>query len=73
MLTQIRNHIVDCWLHSRPRYVSKTSVRTGLRNCGDVNCIGRIHAYLEMVGAINFGCGESFSGSESDGYILLYN
>jgi len=43
-------------------YVTKTSVRTGLKNCGDVNCIGRIHAYLEQIGAINFGCGKSFDG-----------
>ncbi|XP_071444379.1 histone H2A deubiquitinase MYSM1-like [Hetaerina americana] len=53
---KIRNHILECWYNSRPLYVTKTSVRTGLRNCGDVNCIGRIHAYLEQIGAINFGC-----------------
>ncbi|PNF26239.1 hypothetical protein B7P43_G02679 [Cryptotermes secundus] len=53
---KIRNHILECWRHSRPTYVTKTSVRTGLKNCGDVNCIGRIHAYLEQIGAINFGC-----------------
>lgn len=34
-------------------------MRPGLKNCGDVNCIGRIHAYLESVGAINFGCGKN--------------
>ncbi|KAG8225314.1 hypothetical protein J437_LFUL001929, partial [Ladona fulva] len=53
---KIRNHILECWYNSRPQYVTKTSVRAGLRNCGDVNCIGRIHAYLEQIGAINFGC-----------------
>ncbi|KAE8742925.1 hypothetical protein FOCC_FOCC011477 [Frankliniella occidentalis] len=53
---KIRNHIIDCWLQSKPIYVTKTSVRAGLRNCGDVNCIGRIHSYLEQIGAINFGC-----------------
>ncbi|XP_046407577.1 histone H2A deubiquitinase MYSM1-like [Ischnura elegans] len=53
---KIRNHILECWYNSRPQYVTKTSVRAGLRNCGDVNCIGRIHAYLEQTGAINFGC-----------------
>ncbi|KAF4521416.1 hypothetical protein B566_EDAN010573 [Ephemera danica] len=57
-ILQIRNYIIDSWLQNKPKYTSKTSVRSGLRNCGDVNCIGRIHAYLEMVGAINFGCGE---------------
>lgn len=45
------------WQNSKPVYVSKTQVRAGLRNCGDVNAIGRIHAYLEQIGAINFGCG----------------
>jgi hypothetical protein len=27
---------------SSPSYLNKTSVRPGLKNCGDVNCIGRI-------------------------------
>ncbi|KAL8590434.1 hypothetical protein ACOMHN_011647 [Nucella lapillus] len=53
---KIRNYILDCWKKSRPGYLNKTSVRPGLKNCGDVNCIGRIHAYLECIGAINFGC-----------------
>lgn len=44
-------------LKCKPRYLNKTSVRPGLKNCGDVNCIGRIHTYLELVGAINFNCG----------------
>ncbi|KAK7889322.1 hypothetical protein WMY93_024882 [Mugilogobius chulae] len=41
---------------SKPKYLNKTSVRPGLKNCGDVNCIGRIHTYLELIGAINFNC-----------------
>lgn len=45
-------------LKIKPRYLTKTSVRPGLKNCGDVNCIGRIHTYLELVGAINFSCGD---------------
>ncbi|XP_040025471.2 histone H2A deubiquitinase MYSM1 [Gasterosteus aculeatus] len=53
---KIRNYILDQWLRSKPRYLNKTSVRPGLKNCGDVNCIGRIHTYLELVGAINFHC-----------------
>ncbi|XP_054458779.1 histone H2A deubiquitinase MYSM1 [Anoplopoma fimbria] len=53
---KIRNYILDQWLKSKPRYLNKTSVRPGLKNCGDVNCIGRIHTYLELIGAINFGC-----------------
>lgn len=44
---------------SKPKYLNKTSVRPGLKNCGDVNCIGRIHTYLELIGAINFNCGNS--------------
>ncbi|CAN9500639.1 unnamed protein product [Ophioblennius macclurei] len=53
---KIRNYIVDQWLKRKPMYLNKTSVRPGLKNCGDVNCIGRIHTYLELIGAINFGC-----------------
>ncbi|KAM9832444.1 histone H2A deubiquitinase MYSM1 [Neosynchiropus ocellatus] len=53
---KIRNYIVDQWLRSKPKYLNKTSVRPGLKNCGDVNCIGRIHTYLELIGAINFNC-----------------
>ncbi|KAM3620111.1 uncharacterized protein V6R79_018455 [Siganus canaliculatus] len=53
---KIRNYILDQWLKSKPKYLNKTSVRPGLKNCGDVNCIGRIHTYLELIGAINFGC-----------------
>lgn len=54
---KIRNSIVHEWRRVRPRYLTKTSVRPALKNCGDVNCISRIHAYLELIGAINFGCG----------------
>lgn len=32
-------------------------MRTGLKNCGDVTCISRVHFFLEQIGAINFGCG----------------
>ena len=53
---RIRNYILDSWKKGRPNFLNKTSVRPGLKNCGDVNCIGRIHAYLECTGAINFGC-----------------
>ncbi|GFR82583.1 histone H2A deubiquitinase MYSM1-like [Elysia marginata] len=53
---KIRNYIIDCWVRSKPSYLNKTSIRAGLKNCGDVNCIGRIHSYLECIGAINFGC-----------------
>ncbi|XP_058408521.1 deubiquitinase MYSM1 isoform X7 [Diceros bicornis minor] len=53
---KIRNYILDQWELCKPKYLNKTSVRPGLKNCGDVNCIGRIHTYLELIGAINFGC-----------------
>uniref|UniRef100_A0A6I8QVK9 Myb-like, SWIRM and MPN domain-containing protein 1 n=1 Tax=Xenopus tropicalis TaxID=8364 RepID=A0A6I8QVK9_XENTR len=53
---RIRNYILDQWENCKPKYLNKTSVRPGLKNCGDVNCIGRIHTYLELIGAINFGC-----------------
>ncbi|XP_006879890.1 PREDICTED: histone H2A deubiquitinase MYSM1 [Elephantulus edwardii] len=53
---KIRNYILDQWEICKPKYLNKTSVRPGLKNCGDVNCIGRIHTYLELIGAINFGC-----------------
>ncbi|KAG0165298.1 Myb-like, SWIRM and MPN domains 1 [Apophysomyces sp. BC1015] len=53
---KIRNHILDCWNACRPRYLTKTSARKGLRDCGDVNAIGRVHTYLEVIGAINVDC-----------------
>ncbi|KAI8145783.1 hypothetical protein BJV82DRAFT_602246 [Fennellomyces sp. T-0311] len=53
---KIRNHILDCWQQCQPRYLTKTSARRGLQNCGDVNAIGRVHSYLESIGAINVDC-----------------
>lgn len=53
---KIRNHILDYWEKHRPQYVSKTACRKGLKDCGDVNAIGRVHAYLEKTGAINVDC-----------------
>lgn len=55
---KIRNFIVQSWQETKPSYVSKTTVRTGLKHCGDVNCISRIHNLLEQIGAINFGCNQ---------------
>ncbi|KAI8150018.1 hypothetical protein BJV82DRAFT_6835 [Fennellomyces sp. T-0311] len=54
---KIRNHILDCWhtVH-KPEYMTKTAARRGLKDCGDVNAIGRVHAFLEQAGAINVGC-----------------
>nr|CAG8560468.1 9129_t:CDS:10 [Entrophospora candida] len=52
---KIRNFILNTWLNNKPKYISKTIVRPGLKDCGDVNAIGRVHAYLESIGAINVG------------------
>lgn len=52
---KIRDFILNAWIETRPGYVSKTTVRNGLKHCGDVNCISRIHCMLEQIGAINFG------------------
>lgn len=58
---KIRDFILNTWMEIRPVYVSKTTVRNGLKHCGDVNCISRIHCMLEQIGAINFGhAGEQF-------------
>lgn len=53
---KIRNYILDIWEKTKPNFLFKTAVRSGLRNCGDVNSIGRVHAFLEDIGAINEGC-----------------
>ena len=53
---KIRNYILDAWEQTKPSYLYKTSLRTGLKNCGDVNSIGRVHSFLEDIGAINVGC-----------------
>ncbi|CAH0555880.1 unnamed protein product [Brassicogethes aeneus] len=55
---KIRNHILNAWRTNKPTYVTKTLVRAGLKSCGDVNIIGRIHYFLEQIGAINFGCSQ---------------
>lgn len=58
---KIRDFILNAWNDTKPAYVSKTTVRNGLKHCGDVNCISRIHCSLEQIGAINFGYdGEHF-------------
>ncbi|XP_038048375.1 histone H2A deubiquitinase MYSM1-like [Patiria miniata] len=52
---KIRNYIHQQWLQIKPKYLNKAAVRQGLKSCGDVNCIGRIHHSLEKAGAINYG------------------
>ncbi|XP_050731914.1 histone H2A deubiquitinase MYSM1-like [Eriocheir sinensis] len=56
---KIRNYLINFWKQIKPKYVRKTAVRAGLKNCGDVNSISKVHEYLEKVGAINFQCPES--------------
>lgn len=53
---KIRNHMLACWKLVKPKYLTKTSSRKGLKDCGDVNAIGRVHEYLESIGAINVDC-----------------
>jgi proteasome lid subunit RPN8/RPN11 len=53
---KIRNHIISLWNQCRPNYLSKTAARQGLKKCGDVNSISRVHLTLENIGAINHGC-----------------
>ena len=54
---KIRNHILDSWHRVyKPEYMTKTAARKSLKDCGDVNAIGRVHAYLEKIKAINVGC-----------------
>lgn len=55
---KIRNHIIAMWEQCKPSYLSKTSARNGLKKCGDVNCISRVHSFLEQIGGINFNCPE---------------
>lgn len=55
---RIRNHIICMWQQCKPFYLSKTAARQGLKKCGDVNTISRVHLTLENLGIINFGCVE---------------
>ncbi|KAI8320525.1 hypothetical protein GQ54DRAFT_212830 [Martensiomyces pterosporus] len=51
----IRNYMVDQWQSTRPQYLTKIRARAGLRHCGDVNAIGRVHTFLERANIINVG------------------
>lgn len=51
--------MINMWLTQKPKYLHKTSSRQGLKNCGDVNDVVRIHQLLEQMGVINFGCGDN--------------
>ncbi|KAG0325543.1 Myb-like, SWIRM and MPN domains 1 [Dissophora globulifera] len=60
---RIRNTILHAWEKSPSTYLTKTSVRSGLKDCGDVNAIGRVHSWLESIGAINVGMTASSPGA----------
>jgi hypothetical protein len=60
---RIRNTILQAWEKSPLTYLTKTSVRSGLKDCGDVNAIGRVHSWLESIGAINVGMTASSPGA----------
>ncbi|KAG0045017.1 hypothetical protein BGZ83_009735 [Gryganskiella cystojenkinii] len=60
---RIRNTILQAWEKSPTTYLTKTSVRSGLKDCGDVNAIGRVHSWLESIGAINVGMTASSPGA----------
>ncbi|KAJ2790150.1 hypothetical protein H4R21_006573, partial [Coemansia helicoidea] len=47
--------MVQAWAAQRPQYLTKIKARAGLKGCGDVNAIGRVHAFLESAGVINSG------------------
>ncbi|KAJ2005602.1 hypothetical protein GGI04_002178 [Coemansia thaxteri] len=51
----IRNYMVQAWQSTQPQYLTKIRARAGLRNCGDVNAIGRVHTFLEGARVINVG------------------
>ncbi|KAJ2755206.1 hypothetical protein GGI19_001830 [Coemansia pectinata] len=60
----IRNYMVEAWHAAQPLYLTKIKARAGLRNCGDVNAIGRIHTFLEHARIINVGAERSSRRSQ---------
>lgn len=68
---KIRNHVVHMWNLRKPQYLSKTCARNGLKKCGDVNAISRIHQMLEQTGVINFNCDVVWIRPLSDLYKLF--
>ncbi|KAJ2341127.1 hypothetical protein GGF43_006242, partial [Coemansia sp. RSA 2618] len=52
---RIRNHMIAEWEATKPAYLTKIRARAGLKNCGDVNAIGRVHTFLEGARIINAG------------------
>lgn len=52
---RIRNAMVAGWRKQAPKYLGRTAARKLCTDCGDVNAIGRVHGFLDLWGAINFG------------------
>ena len=56
---KIRNSILKSWHSKKPFYLNKHNARCDMPwYTGDINSIGRVHAYLERIGAINFGAAQ---------------
>jgi hypothetical protein len=52
---KIRNFIIQEWTKCKPKYLTKSAIRPGLKGEGDVHAIGRVQEFLETFGVINFG------------------
>ncbi|RKP33968.1 hypothetical protein BJ085DRAFT_39593 [Dimargaris cristalligena] len=50
---KIHNYMLNVWHEVQPNYLTKVRACQGLRDCGDVNAIGRVHTFLEQIKAIN--------------------
>ena len=52
---KIRDSILRSWHSKRPFYLNKLNARRDMPSyTGDINSIGRVHAFLERIGAINY-------------------
>ena len=52
---KIRDSILRSWHNKKPFYLNKHNARCDMPwYTGDINSIGRVHAYLERIGAINY-------------------
>ncbi|CAO3600425.1 unnamed protein product [Absidia cylindrospora] len=52
----VRNFILNYWDEHKPNYITKSSARKHMANCGDVTSFGRVHTFLESAGYINVNC-----------------
>jgi len=52
---RIRDSILRSWHNKRPYYLNKLNARRDMPSyTGDINSVGRVHAFLERIGAINY-------------------